>query len=165
MAKSKNHTNHNQNKKAHRNGIKKPQAGRTRSLKGCRCQIPPQRSLCSRWSEGHGQNKKLQQRRDMLTPALEIAAKLYVWWNDTSHGSDVGQSRASSICYAYADVMLLDSKQENSSKTSFLCEVLLSPTPVRRANDFYTNILTYAYQPLEFGEVNLLPPKVADVLQ
>ncbi|KAK0191278.1 ribosomal L29e protein family-domain-containing protein [Desarmillaria ectypa] len=34
MAKSKNHTNHNQNKKAHRNGIKKPQAGRTRSLKG-----------------------------------------------------------------------------------------------------------------------------------
>ena len=24
MAKSKNHTNHNQNKKAHRNGIKKP---------------------------------------------------------------------------------------------------------------------------------------------
>ncbi|KIJ56641.1 hypothetical protein M422DRAFT_773424 [Sphaerobolus stellatus SS14] len=26
MAKSKNHTNHNQNKKAHRNGIKRPQA-------------------------------------------------------------------------------------------------------------------------------------------
>ncbi|ETW84235.1 hypothetical protein HETIRDRAFT_458098 [Heterobasidion irregulare TC 32-1] len=34
MAKSKNHTNHNQNKKAHRNGIRKPVAGRTRSLKG-----------------------------------------------------------------------------------------------------------------------------------
>ncbi|KAI9508649.1 ribosomal L29e protein family-domain-containing protein [Russula earlei] len=35
MAKSKNHTNHNQSKKAHRNGIKKPKsAGRTRSLKG-----------------------------------------------------------------------------------------------------------------------------------
>ena len=31
------HTNHNQNKKAHRNGIKKPKsAGRTRSLKGVR---------------------------------------------------------------------------------------------------------------------------------
>ncbi|KIY49556.1 hypothetical protein FISHEDRAFT_40984, partial [Fistulina hepatica ATCC 64428] len=28
------HTNHNQNKKAHRNGIKKPQTYRTRSLKG-----------------------------------------------------------------------------------------------------------------------------------
>ncbi|EPQ59372.1 hypothetical protein GLOTRDRAFT_109653 [Gloeophyllum trabeum ATCC 11539] len=34
MAKSKNHTNHNQNKKAHRNGIKKPKTNRTRSLKG-----------------------------------------------------------------------------------------------------------------------------------
>ncbi|KAF7795883.1 hypothetical protein EIP86_007050 [Pleurotus ostreatoroseus] len=28
------HTNHNQNKKAHRNGIKKPQSHRTLSLKG-----------------------------------------------------------------------------------------------------------------------------------
>ncbi|KAI0265129.1 ribosomal L29e protein family-domain-containing protein [Gloeopeniophorella convolvens] len=34
MAKSKNHTNHNQTRKAHRNGIKRPGAGRTRSLKG-----------------------------------------------------------------------------------------------------------------------------------
>ncbi|KZT20749.1 hypothetical protein NEOLEDRAFT_1140277 [Neolentinus lepideus HHB14362 ss-1] len=34
MAKSKNHTNHNQSKKAHRNGIKKPKTNRTRSLKG-----------------------------------------------------------------------------------------------------------------------------------
>ncbi|KAI0320628.1 ribosomal L29e protein family-domain-containing protein [Amylostereum chailletii] len=34
MAKSKNHTNHNQSRKAHRNGIKKPKVGRTRSLKG-----------------------------------------------------------------------------------------------------------------------------------
>ncbi|KZW04044.1 hypothetical protein EXIGLDRAFT_635452 [Exidia glandulosa HHB12029] len=34
MAKSKNHTNHNQNKKAHRNGIKKPQKKSTFSMKG-----------------------------------------------------------------------------------------------------------------------------------
>jgi large subunit ribosomal protein L29e len=34
MAKSKNHTNHNQIKKAHRNGIKKPKRTRTHSLKG-----------------------------------------------------------------------------------------------------------------------------------
>eukprot|EP00058_Branchiostoma_floridae_P014277 XP_002599765.1 hypothetical protein BRAFLDRAFT_70232 [Branchiostoma floridae] len=34
MAKSKNHTNHNQNKKAHRNGIKKPRRNRYESLKG-----------------------------------------------------------------------------------------------------------------------------------
>ena len=34
MAKSKNHTNHNQNKKAHRNGIKKPKRQRYASLMG-----------------------------------------------------------------------------------------------------------------------------------
>ncbi|KAJ6599267.1 ribosomal L29e protein family-domain-containing protein [Mycena vulgaris] len=34
MAKSKNHTNHNQSKKAHKNGIKSPAAGITRSLRG-----------------------------------------------------------------------------------------------------------------------------------
>uniref|UniRef100_A0A060SYQ4 60S ribosomal protein L29 n=1 Tax=Blastobotrys adeninivorans TaxID=409370 RepID=A0A060SYQ4_BLAAD len=34
MAKSKNHTNHNQNKKAHRNGIKKPRTQKYPSMKG-----------------------------------------------------------------------------------------------------------------------------------
>ncbi|KAI0707496.1 ribosomal L29e protein family-domain-containing protein [Fomitopsis betulina] len=34
MAKSKNHTNHNQSRKAHRNGIRKPTSHRTRSMKG-----------------------------------------------------------------------------------------------------------------------------------
>ncbi|KAI9207110.1 large subunit ribosomal protein 29 [Polychytrium aggregatum] len=34
QAKSKNHTNHNQNKKAHRNGIKKPKNHKYPSLKG-----------------------------------------------------------------------------------------------------------------------------------
>ncbi|KAI9344953.1 putative RPL29-60S large subunit ribosomal protein [Obelidium mucronatum] len=34
MAKSKNHTNHNQNKKAHKGGIKKPKSNRYPSLKG-----------------------------------------------------------------------------------------------------------------------------------
>ncbi|CAM0141289.1 60S ribosomal protein L29 [Umbelopsis sp. WA50703] len=34
MAKSKNHTNHNQNSKAHRNGIHKPKRNRYPSLKG-----------------------------------------------------------------------------------------------------------------------------------
>lgn len=34
MAKSKNHTNHNQNKKAHKNGIQKPKRQRYASLKG-----------------------------------------------------------------------------------------------------------------------------------
>jgi len=34
MAKSKNHTNHNQSRKAHRNGIIKPKSHRKTSLKG-----------------------------------------------------------------------------------------------------------------------------------
>jgi len=34
MAKSKNHTNHNQNRKDHRNGIKRPQSQRFPSLSG-----------------------------------------------------------------------------------------------------------------------------------
>ncbi|KAI8036924.1 60S ribosomal protein L29 [Drosophila gunungcola] len=34
MAKSKNHTNHNQNKKAHRNGIKRPMRKRHESTLG-----------------------------------------------------------------------------------------------------------------------------------
>ena len=34
MAKSKNHTAHNQNKKAHKNGIKKPKRQRYASTKG-----------------------------------------------------------------------------------------------------------------------------------
>lgn len=34
MAKSKNHTNHNQNKKNHRNGIKKPKLHRYMSTRG-----------------------------------------------------------------------------------------------------------------------------------
>eukprot|EP01137_Pigoraptor_chileana_P036992 Opistho-2@33446 len=34
MAKSKNHTNQNQNKKAHRNGIKRPQSNKYPSLRG-----------------------------------------------------------------------------------------------------------------------------------
>ncbi|KAG6378460.1 putative 60S ribosomal protein L29 [Boletus reticuloceps] len=36
MAKSKNHTNHNQTRKAHRNGIKRPQTKRSHSMKGVR---------------------------------------------------------------------------------------------------------------------------------
>ena len=34
MAKSKNHTNHNQNRKAHRNGIAKPKRQRYATLQG-----------------------------------------------------------------------------------------------------------------------------------
>ncbi|XP_028967905.1 60S ribosomal protein L29 [Galendromus occidentalis] len=35
MAKSKNHTSHHNNRKDHRNGIKKPKRNQTESMKGC----------------------------------------------------------------------------------------------------------------------------------
>ena len=35
MAKSKNHTAHNQTRKAHRNGMRKPSQQRHMSMKGC----------------------------------------------------------------------------------------------------------------------------------
>ncbi|CDH54322.1 predicted protein [Lichtheimia corymbifera JMRC:FSU:9682] len=57
MAKSKNHTNHNQNSKAHRNGIKKPRQHRYPSLKGGR-QVPSQPALCQ---EGHSQGSCCQE--------------------------------------------------------------------------------------------------------
>jgi len=41
MAKSKNHTNHNQNKKAHRNGIKRPLRKRHESTLGVSIWIVP----------------------------------------------------------------------------------------------------------------------------
>ena len=44
MAKSTNHTAHNQSYKNHRNGIKKPERlgnGQRRKAKGVRCQPPP----------------------------------------------------------------------------------------------------------------------------
>jgi large subunit ribosomal protein L29e len=40
MAKSKNHTAHNQSYKAHRNGIKKPKRNKYSSRKGVRCLSP-----------------------------------------------------------------------------------------------------------------------------
>uniref|UniRef100_A0A0E9U3S3 60S ribosomal protein L29 n=1 Tax=Anguilla anguilla TaxID=7936 RepID=A0A0E9U3S3_ANGAN len=52
MAKSKNHTTHNQSRKAHRNGIKKPRSDRYESLKG----VDPKFLRNMRFAEKH--NKK-----------------------------------------------------------------------------------------------------------
>lgn len=43
MAKSKNHTAHNQTAKAHRNGLKKPQTNKYKSNKGVRHSLPCRR--------------------------------------------------------------------------------------------------------------------------
>nr|ACO09142.1 60S ribosomal protein L29 [Osmerus mordax] len=52
MAKSKNHTTHNQSSKAHRNGIKKPTSHRYESLKG----VDPKFMRNMRFAKKH--NKK-----------------------------------------------------------------------------------------------------------
>lgn len=51
MAKSKNHTNHNQGHKNHKNGIKKPNLGQKRATRGVR---PPRLLAHARLSAGSG---------------------------------------------------------------------------------------------------------------
>lgn len=58
MAKSKNHTNHNQNKKAHRNGIKKPKSHRTLSLKG----VDPKFRRNQRYALAGSRKARLEQK-------------------------------------------------------------------------------------------------------
>jgi len=48
MAKSKNHTNHNQNYKAHRNGIKKERRPRKMSMKGMNCKFVRNQAFAKR---------------------------------------------------------------------------------------------------------------------
>ncbi|KAI4467297.1 60s ribosomal protein l29 [Holotrichia oblita] len=59
MAKSKNHTNHNQNRKAHRNGIKKPKRFRHESTLGVDAKFLKNQ----RFSKRHNLNPKQQLKR------------------------------------------------------------------------------------------------------
>ncbi|WFC94439.1 60S ribosomal protein L29 [Malassezia brasiliensis] len=58
MAKSKNHTNHNQSSKAHRNGIKKPKTNRYPSLRG----VDPKFLRNQRYAK-HGTEKAVREAR------------------------------------------------------------------------------------------------------
>lgn len=58
MAKSKNHTNHNQTSKAHRNGIKKPKTSRYPSLRG----VDPKFVRNQRYAK-HGTEKALREAK------------------------------------------------------------------------------------------------------
>ncbi|XP_054640746.1 60S ribosomal protein L29 [Dunckerocampus dactyliophorus] len=69
MAKSKNHTTHNQSRKAHRNGIKKPRSHRYESLKG----VDPKFLRNMRFAKKH--NKKgLKAARKAAKAAAAAAA-------------------------------------------------------------------------------------------
>ncbi|KAG5518173.1 hypothetical protein PMAC_003359 [Pneumocystis sp. 'macacae'] len=62
MAKSKNHTNHNQNKKAHKNGIRRPKNQRYLS----RRHLDSKFRLNCKYAM-HGTQKALKARRELKT--------------------------------------------------------------------------------------------------
>uniref|UniRef100_A0A8P0SW33 60S ribosomal protein L29 n=2 Tax=Canis lupus TaxID=9612 RepID=A0A8P0SW33_CANLF len=76
MAKSKNHTTHNQSRKWHRNGIKKPQSQRYESLKG----VDPKFLRNMRFAKKHNKKglKKMQANNAKAMAARAEAIKALV---------------------------------------------------------------------------------------
>ncbi|XP_032106924.1 60S ribosomal protein L29-like [Sapajus apella] len=76
MAKSKNHTTHNQSQKWHRNGIKKPQSQRYESLKG----VDPKFLRNMRFAKKHNKKglKKMQANNAKAMSARAEAIKALV---------------------------------------------------------------------------------------
>ncbi|XP_037062388.1 60S ribosomal protein L29-like [Peromyscus leucopus] len=75
MAKSKNHTTHNQSRKWHRNGIKKPQSQRYESLKG----VDPKFLRNMRFAKKHKKSlKKMQASNAKAVSAHAEATKALV---------------------------------------------------------------------------------------
>jgi large subunit ribosomal protein L29e len=62
MAKSKNHTAHNQTRKAHRNGIKKPATNKYPNLRG----VSEYFIEMSRWSE-QGRDRAVEIERETIS--------------------------------------------------------------------------------------------------
>nr|CAY61899.1 60S ribosomal protein L29 [Tityus discrepans] len=63
MAKTKNHTNHNQNRKDHRNGIKKPPRFRKPSMKG----VDPKFLRNLRFARKHNKKARKVQKQQTET--------------------------------------------------------------------------------------------------
>ncbi|ORX37690.1 hypothetical protein BD324DRAFT_391856 [Kockovaella imperatae] len=62
MSKSKNHTNHNQNKKAHRNGITKIKTNKYSSMKG----VDPKFRRNQRWAQMGTQKAVAEARKSKV---------------------------------------------------------------------------------------------------
>ena len=91
MAKSKNHTNHNQNAKAHKNGIKKPQRVRWISTKGVRVPGRPlSLSAGARNVEGGGGQQPPQLARTRCWQRL--------WQGRAVHGTEGGAGLCVGAC-------------------------------------------------------------------
>nr|XP_043878921.1 60S ribosomal protein L29 [Solea senegalensis]BAF98680.1 ribosomal protein L29 [Solea senegalensis] len=71
MAKSKNHTTHNQSRKAHRNGIKKPGTNRYESLKG----VDPKFLRNMRFAKKHNKKGLKAARKAAVQKAATQAPK------------------------------------------------------------------------------------------
>nr|XP_037849736.1 60S ribosomal protein L29-like [Chlorocebus sabaeus] len=76
MAKSKNQNTHNQSRKRHRNGIKKPQSQRCESLKGMDPKFP--RNMCFAKKQNKRGLKKMQANSDEAISARTEGIKALV---------------------------------------------------------------------------------------
>ncbi|XP_049589846.1 large ribosomal subunit protein eL29 [Syngnathus scovelli] len=70
MAKSKNHTTHNQSRKAHRNGIKKPRTDRYESLRG----VDPKFLRNMRFAKKHNKKGLKAARKAAAAKAAGVVA-------------------------------------------------------------------------------------------
>ncbi|XP_017527494.3 large ribosomal subunit protein eL29 [Manis javanica] len=91
MAKSKNHTTHNQSRKWHRNGIKKPRSQRYESLKG----VDPKFLRNMRFAKKHNKKglKKMQAHNAKAMSARAEAIKALVKPKETKPKLPKGGSR------------------------------------------------------------------------
>ncbi|KAM5335187.1 large ribosomal subunit protein eL29-like [Glossophaga mutica] len=98
MAKSKNHTTHNQSRKWHRNGIKKPRSQRYESLKG----VDPKFLRNMRFAKKHNKKglKKMQANNAKAMSARAEAIKALVKAKEPRPKIPKGSSRKLS-CLAY----------------------------------------------------------------
>uniref|UniRef100_H0Y1C9 60S ribosomal protein L29 n=1 Tax=Otolemur garnettii TaxID=30611 RepID=H0Y1C9_OTOGA len=91
MAKSKNHTTHNQSRKWHRNGIKKPRSQRYESLKG----VDPKFLRNMRFAKKHNKKgpKKMQANNAKAVSARAEAIKALVKPKEVKTKTPKGASR------------------------------------------------------------------------
>ncbi|KAJ1530412.1 hypothetical protein ONE63_005320 [Megalurothrips usitatus] len=75
MAKSKNHTNHNQNRKAHRNGIKKPKRNRHESKLGVDAKFLRNQRFAKKQNLKPAAQIKVFQKRQALKAERQAAKK------------------------------------------------------------------------------------------
>nr|XP_034366521.1 60S ribosomal protein L29-like [Arvicanthis niloticus] len=120
MAKSKNHTTHNQSRKWHRNGIKKPRSQRYKSLKG----VDPKFLRNMRFAKKHNKKglKKMQANNAKAVSARAEAIKALVKPQVTKPKMPKGPSRKLSSLVFIAHPKLGKQIQSYMAKGRRLCQ-------------------------------------------